>query len=138
MSREGIFKYIVICIIYIYPTSVTKIGNFSSINLDEEKQKHRTRHLGTGAIKSYGDAISSRKVLFFNNDLTIIKSHVDKSMNYFYRNAHCDELLFIQSGNGTFKSNFGNLSYKSGDYIIMPRGVIWFMNIEIDTSGSCY
>ena len=135
VSREG-FSSIYSNLYHLHmPTSVIKIGNFSPINFDKESKKHRARHLRTGAIKNYGDAISSRKVLFFNNDLTIIKSHINKSMNYFYRNAHSDELLFIQSGKGTFKSNFGNLSYKSGDYIIIPRGVLWFMDIEIDTKA---
>ena len=30
-------------------------------------------------------------------------------MDYFYRNGHFDELLYIQSGNGLISTNFGDL-----------------------------
>ena len=51
-------------------------------------------------------------------------------MEFHYRNGHFDELLYIQSGEGTFKSNFGILKFSYGDYIVIPRGVIWQMDVN--------
>jgi homogentisate 1,2-dioxygenase len=49
-------------------------------------------------------------------------------MDYCYRNGNADEVLYIQSGDGKLISNFGTLQFKSGDYVVIPRGVIWQMN----------
>ena len=40
-------------------------------------------------------------------------------------NGHYDELLYVQSGEGIINTNFGDLTYSKGDYIVIPRGVIW-------------
>ena len=34
-------------------------------------------------------------------------------------------MLYIQHGSGKIMSNFGDLKFKEGDYIIIPKGVIW-------------
>ena len=55
-------------------------------------------------------------------------------MNCVYRNSHSDELFYIQAGKGRFKSNFGDLDVIPGDYLLIPRGVIWKMDIDQDLS----
>ena len=94
-------------------------------------------------MKSEGDAINSRILLFYNDDVDLSIAKIDKSMNTFYRNGHNDEIIFIQSGSGSFYSNFGNMKLKQGDYVIIPRGIIWKMKVEekmsqfiIETSGA--
>lgn len=44
---------------------------------------------------------------------------------YFYKNAECDELLFVQKGSGILKTFVGNLEFGYGDYLIIPRGTIY-------------
>ena len=107
------------------PTAVNKVGKFTNINLTHSNKTHKPRHIKTSNIKSFDNAIDSRIPLFYNDDLIINVCHIDKSMNFFYRNGHFDELLYIQYGSGSIKTNFGNLAYKEGDYIVIPRGVIW-------------
>jgi homogentisate 1,2-dioxygenase len=51
-------------------------------------------------------------------------------MDVLYRNGHHDEVLFIHSGTGKFLSNFGQLPLKPGDYLVIPRGVIWQIKID--------
>ncbi|GIS72371.1 MAG: hypothetical protein CM1200mP10_19480 [Candidatus Neomarinimicrobiota bacterium] len=51
-------------------------------------------------------------------------------MDSLYRNGHGDEVLFIHSGSGELKSNFGNLNLTVGDYVVIPRGVIWQMTVN--------
>ena len=112
------------------PTRMCVMGEFHPIMLKRGGTTHRTRHIRTAKIKSSGNAISSRISLFFNSDLIISKAHLDDSMEFHYRNGHFDELLYIQSGEGTFKSNLGTLKFGFGDYIVIPRGVIWQMDVD--------
>ena len=130
ISRGG-FSDIYSNVYHIHPpTSVESIGEFKKINLRTADHTHRTHHIRTSNVESTGDAISSRIPLFFNSDLIISKAHVTKSMDSLYRNGHGDEILFIHSGSGLLKSNFGNLNLTLGDYVVIPRGVIWQMNVN--------
>ena len=130
ISRGG-FSDIYSNVYHIHPpTSVESIGEFKKINLRTADHAHRTHHIRTSNVESTGDAISSRIPLFFNSDLIISKAHVTKSMDSLYRNGHGDEVLFIHSGSGVLKSNFGNLNLTLGDYVVIPRGVIWQMNVN--------
>ncbi len=130
ISREG-FSSIYSNVYHLQPpTAVEAVGDFRPIVLESWKNQHRAMHVMTNRIKSGGDAITARIPLFFNSDCIIFKAHIKESMTYLYRNGHRDELLFIQSGKGTFQSNFGNLDIKPGDYVVVPRGVIWDMNIQ--------
>lgn len=47
------------------------------------------------------------------------------TMDHLVRNADGDELLFIHKGKGELFCDYGHLSVKEGDYIIIPRGTMW-------------
>ena len=113
------------------PTKINKLGKMYPINIKSIKGKHQARHLQTQIISNQGDIIYDRIPLMFNEDLIIYKAHVNKNMDYFYRNAHFDEMFYVQSGSGTLFTNFGTLRLNKGDYVIIPSGVIW--NLEIDS-----
>jgi len=130
ISRGG-FSNIYSNVYHIHPpTSVETIGKFNKINLQTADHTHHPHHIRTSNVESTGDAISSRIPLFFNSDLVISKAHVTKSMDSLYRNGHGDEVLFIHSGSGELKSNFGNLNLTVGDYVVIPRGIIWQMTVN--------
>ena len=112
------------------PTEVKKIEEFVNIDSVKAQGKHKNRHYFTKKLKISGDVIDSRKLLFFNDDLSIYKLHVNKNMNYLYRNSHFDELVYVQLGKADFSSNFGNLKLVPGDYLMIPRGVIWKMDVK--------
>src|ERR671910_512472 len=38
-----------------------------------------------------------------------------------YRNAIGDECVYVESGSGAVETVFGALSYREGDYVIIPR-----------------
>ncbi len=125
VSREG-FSYIYSNLYHLrMPTRVKRIGDFIKFRPIRSNLKHQPMHIRTSNINSSGDAISSRRLLFYNTDINIIKCHVTKSMKFLYRNGHYDELIYVQSGNGIINSNFGDLVFHTGDYIVIPRGVIW-------------
>ncbi len=45
--------------------------------------------------------------------------------DYFYKNADADELLFVHRGKGTLKTMLGEIPFGYGDYILIPRGMIY-------------
>ena len=110
------------------PTKIIQVGNLKKIDLIHAAKQHRHRHVFSAEIINSGDIISSRIPLFFNNDITISIATVDKTMDYFYRNGMGDEVLYIQSGVGIIVTNLGNIECKVGDYVVIPRGVIWQIN----------
>ena len=112
------------------PTAIEKIGECSEINLSLRNKIHKPYHIRTANINNNGDAIFSRIPLFYNQDITVYKSNVTESMVNLYKNAYADELLFIQNGNGVLSSNFGSLNISKGDYVVIPRGVIWEIRIK--------
>ncbi|MFL2983639.1 MAG: homogentisate 1,2-dioxygenase [Candidatus Neomarinimicrobiota bacterium] len=112
------------------PTSIKAIEGFNKIELIPKDAKHRHRHIDTSKLKSDGNSISSRVPLFFNSDIIISKAHANDSMVSLYRNGCADEVLFIHEGEGNFQSNFGNIELNPGDYLVIPRGIIWKINIK--------
>ena len=142
ISREG-FSHMYSNVYHVHPpTSVEAVGELKKYNLKAVDQTHRHHHIRTANVESNGDAISSRIPLFFNSDVVISKAHVKDSMSSLYRNGNADEVIFIHTGTGLFKSNFGNMELKPGDYLLIPRGVIWKMDVKqpirilvIETSG---
>ncbi len=112
------------------PTKINKLGKMRLVNIKSAKTKHQARHIQTQIISNKGDIIYDRIPLMFNEDLIIYKAHVSKNMDSFYRNAHFDEMFYIQSGSGTLFTNFGNLKLNKGDYVIIPSGVIWNLKVS--------
>ena len=142
ISREG-FNDVYSNVYHLNPpTAIKKVGNIiPSLNQSHNKE-HRHHHLKTRDLNLNGDAIESREKLFFNSDVILSKAMISKSMDYFYRNGHHDECLFIHEGSGKLLTNFGNLELSPGDYAIIPRGVIWQIDVKeklevliIETSG---
>ncbi|MBT5078051.1 MAG: homogentisate 1,2-dioxygenase [Candidatus Marinimicrobia bacterium] len=130
VSREG-FSHMYTNLYHLrMPTRVLEMGDFHPIELKRGDKSHRARHIRTANINSAGNAIDARRPLFFNSDVVISKAHVNDSMDFHNRNGHFDELLYIQSGGGTLKSNLGTLKFGFGDYIVIPRGVIWQMDVD--------
>jgi homogentisate 1,2-dioxygenase len=86
-------------------------------------------------IKPADDFLDSRKVLLFNNDLWFGLAAPKKSLrSYYYKNADADEMLFIHKGKGTLRTFMGNIPFEYGDYLIIPRGMIY--QIDFDTEDN--
>jgi homogentisate 1,2-dioxygenase len=90
----------------------------------------RHRAFATAQTRLGTDPVTSRIPLLGNNDVTLGISHADRSMEYFYRNAQFYETWFVHEGEGLFESQFGNLAFRKGDYIIIPFGTTWKMELH--------
>lgn len=87
----------------------------------------RQTHLNTSKVGTTGrDYLEARKVLLMNNDCSLaICSPEEREMKYYYKNAEGDEVLFVHDGSGTLYSQFGKLEFRKGDYVVIPRTVIY-------------
>lgn len=90
----------------------------------------RHRAFATESLSPGGDPVSARRVLMGNADVTLSVARPSESMTYFYRNAQAYEVWFTHEGKGVLRSQFGRLPYQSGDYIVIPYGTTWMMELE--------
>jgi len=122
---------------HIYPpTVVSEIKNTGSVapKIAIEKNMKSLSFKGFSLTPEL-DFLDSRKTLFVNNDLHIgLAAPKSFSKEYFYKNGDADELLFIHVGSGTLRTNYGNIPFKYGDYLIIPKGTIY--QIDFDTEGN--
>lgn len=77
-------------------------------------------------VSQNADYLKSRKIVLFNSDVQISLAAPTKSLTeYFYKNADADEVIFIHEGTGTLKTQYGQLTFSYGDYLVVPRGTIY-------------
>ena len=80
-------------------------------------------------IKGEKDFLMSRIPVLTNSDVTIhLASPNNINNGYFYKNADADEVVFIHKGEGVLKTQLGNIKFFSGDYLVIPRGIIYTIN----------
>ncbi len=63
--------------------------------------------------------------LLENSDVRLGIAKLDSAMPYFSRNGDGDEVRFIHAGEGTLETDYGNVAYRKGDYLVIPRGTTY-------------
>ena len=91
----------------------------------------KSRLLKGFEVRPIADFLESRTIVLFNSDVHISLAAPKTSMtDYFYKNADADELLFIHQGSGTLRSMLGEIGFESGDYLLIPRGMIYQVDFD--------
>lgn len=114
------------------PTEVVAIGTpvdcSPKIAVDKNLQSRKLIGFDIPATQDY---LQSRKPLLVNSDVIIGLAAPKKAMTtYFYKNADADELIFIHTGKGLINTPFGSIAFQPGDYLVIPRGVIYQIHFE--------
>ena len=108
------------------PCRVKELGDFTPIEREEwVPEAHAHRRMNTYDVDSSGDEIAGRRTLMWNSDVEISLCRPESSMDYFFRNGEGDEVIFVHEGSGTLETTFGDVPYKDGDYIVVPRGTTY-------------
>jgi homogentisate 1,2-dioxygenase len=114
------------------PTMIKEIGK--SIDIKPKiavAENIHSRKLISFDVAPNSDYLQSRTPLLVNSDVIISVAAPSQSLTtYFYKNADADEVLFIHKGSGTLRTMFGNISFEYGDYLIIPRGIIYQINFD--------
>ncbi len=85
------------------------------------------------------DFLESRKDMLVNKDCIIGLAAPKKSLrNYFYKNADADEMIFIHKGSGKLRTMMGNIDFEYGDYLIIPRGMIYQIDFNSEDNRLFY
>jgi homogentisate 1,2-dioxygenase len=130
MGLEGFSSIQSILYHHFLPPRVTKTEDMGSLKpefVDFGPIQHRA--FKTIQAPLGGDPVSARTPLLGNNDVILGVCRASKSMDYFYRNAQAYETWWVHEGAGTLKTQFGNLPFRSGDYIVIPFGTTWQMQL---------
>lgn len=118
------------------PTQVKEI--LESIDLTPEiafEKNMKCMRLHGFQVPPKKDFLESRVPLFVNAKVQVGVAAPQESMtSYFYKNADADEVLFIHKGTGVLKTLLGNIPFEYGDYLVIPRGMIY--QIHFDTSDN--
>lgn len=72
--------------------------------------------------------------LFYNSDCAAWISRRKEPMPYCARNADGDECWFCHEGEGVFETEFGNIPYEPGDYVVIPKGITYRIIPNDETS----
>lgn len=118
------------------PTMVKEIKNQYSIAPKIAVENNiKSYRLKGFQVAPENDYLDSRKAILTNSDCTIILAAPKHSIkDYFYKNTDADELLFVHKGSGKLRTQLGNLDFKYGDYLLIPRGMIY--QIDFDTEDN--
>src|SRR3954453_12215340 len=96
---------------------------------EEKMLKHRS--FEGFNVKPEKDFLQSRKSVLVNNDCHIVLAAPQDSMkDYFYKNADADEMIFVHEGRGILHTQYGNLPFTYGDYLVIPRGTIYQIHFD--------
>jgi homogentisate 1,2-dioxygenase len=116
------------------PTMIKAVNGFVNVAPVAAVDKNITPMMLRGwDVKPADDFLQSRVHALFNNDLIIALAAPRKSMkDYFYKNADADELIFVHKGSGRLKTLLGILAFGYGDYLVIPRGMIYQIEFETE------
>lgn len=114
------------------PTMVKKIGKQYSVKPKIAKANNIQSYRFKGfQVPQENDYLDSRKIVLTNSDCNITLAAPKKSTkDYFYKNTDADEVIFIHKGAGKLRTHLGNIDFKYGDYLVIPRGVIYKLDFD--------
>ena len=114
------------------PTQVKSIKPAYSVEPEIAVDKNLKAYLIKGFdVPEVADHLKSRISLMLNNDLNIsLSSPTNLEENYFYKNTDGDEVIFVHKGSGVLRSFVGNIKFSPGDYLVIPRGMIYALKFN--------
>ncbi|MEO8025576.1 MAG: homogentisate 1,2-dioxygenase [Bryobacteraceae bacterium] len=84
----------------------------------------KPRHFKTASFHKGGFATTDRTPFLYNHDVAMLLAQPDRDEDFYYRNGQADEVVYVSEGEGVFESNLGSLRLTSGDYVVIPRGIL--------------
>lgn len=108
-----------------YPTRVLEqrhVGSLPLVAVDDPELKHR--HFRTSEARPGPESVRGRIPLLFNDDVILSFAGPNGDQEPLYRNGQADELIYVAKGGGTLRSQLGDLPVRTGDYVVVPRGIV--------------
>ncbi len=108
------------------PTQVSETRKFADRVIEyveQETLKHQ--HFLSFDLPPGGDPVLGRTYLLGNHDVVLGVCVPTEPMDYFYRNADGDEVVFVHEGEGELQTIYGTITYRQGDYLVIPIGTTY-------------
>jgi homogentisate 1,2-dioxygenase len=118
------------------PTQVKKIVRSYDVAPKIGVQKNmRSISLKGFDVPPADDYLKSRVAVLVNSDCQISLAAPKRSLTeYFYKNTDADEVIFIHQGSGKLRSMLGNIDFEYGDYLVIPRGMIYQIDFKTESN----
>ena len=109
------------------PTQIKEVLESIDVTPEIAVEKNMKAYALNGfQVPPNDDFLESRITVLMNSDCHIVLAAPKKSLTkYFYKNADCDELIFVHKGSGKLRTLLGNIQFRYGDYLMIPRGMIY-------------
>lgn len=122
------------------PTIIKEMGEVLDLRPEIAVQHNiMPRRLHGFKLGQKADYLESRVPLMVNKDVVFGLAAPSESLRtYFYKNADADELLFIHRGKGVLRTQLGNIPFEYGDYLLIPRGIIYQIDFETSDNRLLY
>ena len=107
------------------PTPVQAVRKMRDLAWQRDPEREfRHRHFRTHQLGSGGSLALDRIPLLFNGDVAMSFVQPTRADDFFYRNAQGDEVVYVSQGSGVLETPLGEIAFKSGDYLVIPRGIL--------------
>lgn len=116
------------------PTQVKRVSEPLDVRPKAAVNHNITSRMLQGwQVPAKDDYLEARTPMLFNNDLYLSLAAPRKSMtDYFYKNADADEMIFVHQGEGVLMTLLGNIPFGYGDYLVVPRGMIYQIHFNTE------
>ncbi|HEY2787028.1 MAG TPA: homogentisate 1,2-dioxygenase [Fimbriiglobus sp.] len=115
------------------PTRVKMVEPAGTVSVElAEQSTLRHTHLKTKEMPRAGCPVTGRVPMFANADVMLSRCRPAKPQGELYRNAAADEILFVHRGRGRLHTQFGILSFKPFDYVVIPKCTTY--RVEFDSA----
>ncbi|MBW6459001.1 MAG: homogentisate 1,2-dioxygenase [Bacteroidales bacterium] len=114
------------------PTRIREIEEPFSVAPEIALEKNMQHRSFQGfKVKPEGDYIRSRKAVLVNDDVYIHLAAPEQwGGDHFFKNSDGHEMVFVHQGEGVLKTIYGNIPFRYGDHLIIPRGVIYRLDFS--------
>ncbi len=88
-------------------------------------------HLRTWKATPGKDAIRARTPLIFGPHTVLSVSRSSQNMpdGVFFKNGEKHELYFVQEGRGVLASEYGEIAFRRGHYLVIPKGTTYRLSL---------
>ncbi|HVZ49902.1 MAG TPA: homogentisate 1,2-dioxygenase [Gemmatimonadaceae bacterium] len=107
------------------PTTVKSVRRVRDLKYEGEPHRMlKHRHFRTAPIAPAGSPTLDRKLVMYNDDVAVLFTVPATQDEHFFRNAQGDEVVYVIEGEGTLETQFGDLPFRQGDYVVIHRGIL--------------
>lgn len=108
------------------PTQIYRVETVKTLNWEADSAPTNSlRHFRLTQLAKGGSPTMDRIPVLFNSDVALLYVEPDREDPFFYRNAQGDEVVYVSEGDGVLETLFGELPYRQGDYLVIPRGILF-------------